>query len=64
MIEKEKNINELEYVLELGKKEVILPDEKERIILKLTKVMRIAAKNLDFETATILRDKIRNFKDK
>lgn len=46
----------------LEEKEVLLPDEKEIIIKKLRREMNQAAKNLDFETAAILRDRIRVLK--
>ena len=42
----------------------MLPDEKEAFIKKLTKDMRKAAKDLDFETATIIRDQIKAIKEK
>jgi excinuclease ABC subunit B len=62
LVEQEKHEEEINYLLTLSKKEVILPDEKEKLIKKLTKEMREAAKELDFETATILRDQIRLLK--
>ncbi len=40
-------------------KDVLLPDEKEKVIKQLKKEMVDAAKMLDFETAALLRDKIR-----
>lgn len=58
---KEKTAN---YLLDFAKKEILLPDEKEAFIKKLSKEMRKAAKELDFETASIIRDQIRTVKDK
>jgi excinuclease ABC subunit B len=55
-IEEEKQAN---YLLTLQRKEVLLPDEKEKLIKKLSQQMKEAAKELDFETATILRDQVR-----
>ena len=52
----------MNYLLTLSKKDVILPDEKERLIKNLTKEMKKAAGDLDFETATILRDQIKLLK--
>lgn len=52
----EKDIDLLAY---LNKKEVLLPDEKEDLIKRLRNEMKLAAKDLDFETAAILRDKIK-----
>lgn len=49
----------LDFLLEMGKKDVLLPDEKETVIKKLRAEMRTAARELDFETAAILRDRIR-----
>lgn len=43
----------------LLQKEFLLPDEKKKVIKQLKKDMQEAAKMLDFETATLLRDKIR-----
>lgn len=63
LVEKEEKQEEINYLLTLTKKEVILPDEKEKLIKKLTKEMREAAKELDFETATILRDQIKLLKN-
>lgn len=62
LIEKEVKEQEINFLLTLSKKEIILPDEKEKLIKKLTKEMREAAKELDFETATILRDQIKLLK--
>jgi excinuclease ABC subunit B len=62
LIESEKRQEEINYLLTLSKKEVILPDEKEKIIKRLSREMREAAKELDFESATILRDQIKLLK--
>ena len=51
-------------MLELGKKDVLLHDEKESLIKKLRMEMRNAAKELDFETAAIVRDRIRLIENK
>jgi len=53
---KEKNIEDLKPLME---KEVLLPDDRERLIKRLRAEMKLAAKDLDFETAVLLRDKIR-----
>ena len=47
------------FLLGLKHKEVLLPDEKELLVKKLTGDMRSAAKELDFETAAIIRDQIK-----
>lgn len=52
----------LNYFLNLAKKEVLLPDEKEDLIKKLRKEMKIAAQNLNFERAALIRDQIKIFK--
>lgn len=59
LVEQEKHEEEINYLLTLSKKEVILPDEKDKLIKKMSKEMHEAAKDLDFETATILRDQIK-----
>ena len=58
-IKEEEQIN---YLLTLQKKEILLPDEKEKLIKKLSQQMKQAAIDLDFETATILRDQIKMLK--
>ncbi len=40
----------------------LTPDDRQRLIKKLTKRMRQAARDMDFELAAILRDKIREIK--
>jgi excinuclease ABC subunit B len=62
MVKEEQKEEEINYLLTLSKKDVILPDEKEKLIKRLSIEMREAAKELDFETATILRDQIRLLK--
>ncbi len=62
LVEEIQEKEETEYLMTLSKKEVLLPDEKEKLIKSLSKQMKEAAKDLDFETATILRDQIRNLK--
>ncbi len=59
--EKEEKLN-IDFLLEMGSKDVLLPDEKEIVIKKLRKEMKQAAKDLDFETAVLLRDRIRFMK--
>ena len=58
--EKEKTID---LLLNLDKKEVLLADEKEMLVRKLVTEMKKAALELDFETAVLLRDKIREIKN-
>lgn len=52
----------IDVLLEFSQKEVLLPDEREKVIKKLQAEMRNAAKELDFETAAVLRDRIRSLK--
>ncbi len=61
--QREEENEEINYLLTLSKKEVILPDERQKLIKRLSKEMRQAAKDLDFETATILRDQIKMLKN-
>lgn len=60
--EQEDHTKNLDYLMEMSQKDVILPDEKEALIKHLSKEMKQAAKDLDFETATILRDRIKQIK--
>jgi excinuclease ABC subunit B len=62
LVEEIQEVEDTNYLLTLQKKEILLPDEKEKLIKVLSKEMREAANELDFETATILRDQIRNLK--
>jgi len=55
-------IEDLSYLLTLSKKDVILPDEKESLIKKLRKEMKIAAEDLNFERAAMIRDQIKTLK--
>jgi len=59
--EKEEELQKkpIDVLLEMAStKEVLLPDERDAIVAKLRKEMKAAAKNLDFETAALLRDRI------
>lgn len=50
----------IEFLLELGNKEVLLPDEKADLIKKLRREMKLAAERLDFETAIRLREYVQS----
>lgn len=52
----------LDALIQLGKKDVLLPDERQDLLSKLRKEMRLAADKLDFETAMRIRDQIRKLK--
>jgi excinuclease ABC subunit B len=62
LVEKEENKNS-DYYWKLENKEILLPDEKEELIKRLRKEMLHAAKKFDFETAAILRDRIRTLRE-
>lgn len=49
----------IDLLLEMGKKDVLLPDDRQFLIKKLTAEMRESARMLDFETAALLRDEIK-----
>lgn len=57
-------VKSIDIALEFEKKEVLLPDEKEAVVRKLRKEMQNAAKELDFETAAALRDRIRALQER
>ncbi|MCL5970281.1 MAG: excinuclease ABC subunit UvrB [Patescibacteria group bacterium] len=57
--EEEESEKPIDFLLQMSKKEVLLPDEKEKLIRNLRMEMVSAAKDLDFETAAILRDRIK-----
>ncbi len=56
LIERERILEDLKPLIE---KDVLLPDEKEKLIKSLRKEMIAAAKDLDFETAALIRDKVK-----
>lgn len=60
--EKEEEEKTAKYLTKLQEKDVLMPDEKERLIKELRRQMQQAAKELDFETAAILRDQIKLLK--
>lgn len=62
LVEEEEEVDEEYYISGLEKKEVLLPDEKEKLLRELRREMIQAAKELDFESAAKLRDRIRTFK--
>jgi excinuclease UvrABC nuclease subunit len=49
----------LAFYTDLAKKDVLLPDEREDLIKKLRKEMKIAAQTLNFEKAAMIRDQIK-----
>ncbi len=60
--QEEEDQKSAEFLMHLQGKEVLLPDEKEHLIKQLRREMQQAAKDLDFETAAILRDQIKLLK--
>jgi len=61
--EKEKEqVETIESLLQFGKKEVLLPDEREDLLKGLRREMKLAAERLDFETAIRLRDEANKIK--
>ena len=63
LVEEEKEDRKsAQFILSLKEKEILLPDEKEELIKRLSLEMREAAKDLDFETAAIIRDQIKILK--
>lgn len=60
----EKSKMSVDFLIRMGNKDVLLPDEKESLIKKLRKEMKLSAERLDFETATLLRDQIRSVQEK
>ncbi len=56
LVKKEETLDDIKPLME---REVLLPDQKKKVLKRLQKEMKDAAKNLDFETAMLLRDKIR-----
>lgn len=51
-----------QFLIKLKEKDVLMPDEKEHLIKQIRREMQQAAKELDFETAAILRDQLKVLK--
>lgn len=65
LVEDEKTEKEhdlLSKELKIIDRDNLLPDERQKLIRQLTKQMKQAAKDLDFEKAVIIRDKIKELK--
>jgi excinuclease ABC subunit B len=60
--EQEEEHKSAQFLMHLQEKDVLMPDEKERLAKELRRQMQQAAKELDFETAAILRDQIKLLK--
>lgn len=58
--EEEIDQNSAKFLTDLENKEILLPDEKELLIKNLRFEMKQAVAELDFETAKIIRDRIKN----
>lgn len=57
--QEEEEQRSLDTMVQLSTKEVLLPDEREELIKKLRKEMKLAAERLDFEGAIRLREQIK-----
>ncbi|MEK9176214.1 MAG: excinuclease ABC subunit UvrB, partial [Patescibacteria group bacterium] len=60
--QEEEDQKSAEFLNRLKEKEVLMPDEKDHLLKQLRLEMQQAAKELDFETAAILRDQIKLLK--
>lgn len=60
--QEEEDQKSAQFLIKLQEKEVLMPDEKEHLIKELRREMQQAVKELDFETAAILRDQIKLLK--
>ncbi len=60
--EEQEDQKSAEFLMKLKEKDVLMPDEKEHLIKQLRIEMQQSAKELDFETAAILRDQIKLLK--
>ncbi len=60
--QEEEDQKSAEFILKLKEKDVLMPDEKDHLLKELRREMQNAAKELDFETAAILRDQIKLLK--
>lgn len=62
LVEEEEIIEQQAFIAQLEKKDVLLPDEKDKLIRELRRQMMLAAKDLDFEEAAKFRDRIKTLK--
>ncbi len=63
LVEQEKeDLKSAHFFLKLKEKDVLMPDERDHLVKQIRKEMQQAAKELDFETAAILRDQLRSLK--
>lgn len=58
----EEQMRSIESLVEFGKKDVLLPDEREGLLKDLRREMKAAAERLDFEIAIRLRDEVNKLK--
>ncbi len=58
----EAQIHTIDSLIEFGKKDVLLPDEREDLLKNLRREMKSAAERLDFETAIRLREEVKKIK--
>jgi excinuclease ABC subunit B len=55
----EEELRSLDQMVTLGTKEVLLPDEREDVVRRLRREMKLAAEKLDFEEAMRIREQIK-----
>lgn len=60
----EEQVRTVQSLIEFGKREVLLPDQRDKLLKDLRKEMKTAAERLDFETAIALRDEIKHIQKK
>jgi len=60
--QEEEDTKSAKFLMHLQEKEVIMPDEKEKLAKELRVQMLQAARELDFESAAILRDQVKLLK--
>ncbi|HVF69668.1 MAG TPA: excinuclease ABC subunit UvrB [Xanthomonadales bacterium] len=54
----------MDFLMEQAKKDILLPDEKENVIKRLRKEMKLSAEKLDFESAIAFRNQIKTLQKK
>ena len=60
----EKQDQSITALMQFSNKDVLLPDEREKLLKLLRKEMKESAERLDFEGAIRLRDKIKDVQNK
>jgi excinuclease ABC subunit B len=63
-VKEEERKHTVTSLIQESKKDILLPDQRDKLLKNLRKEMKTAAERLDFETAIALRDQIKHIQKK